>query len=479
MNLWIPSLFCWGFLCSFVSASPSPQWLFQQIHALQPSEDVDLSTDALHAKKSDIPGHNKRKDGVKRLFKFLDSALQQSGSGNGEGSARDDLGFANQTAKQRTMDAEQQKGINSKESEKQIRNQQIRNGNQVTSDVSNVVNTTLTGDNQQGFKKGPSVSSWQSQTQMVNQNQYADASAKRLGLSSQTTAQMARGTTKYSRKLPPDTKSMQISYGDSPPGSYYGHTATSMHPSAISDLRSQVSPNKMLTMQHQQQKHTPSSQRFVGGLHRSNVQSPYYFTYQFNPNQYDSYYIGVNSIPEKSDKKSPEHLQEKPYGQPKRPRDQFHQQTRGLIPGRVPVRAYSRYPETANFIGKVTAGISPPFPNQRVSRVRLPLSLPQVTPSSSFARTAYYRNVIPQARQQAGLAFTRKMMRDYGYPVVSQAPVGRALINRKPQPRNLLTSLTATAARLVVPARAEAFKNSAVAESVWSSFAPQPKAHAV
>ena len=178
-----------------VSASPSPQWLFQQIHALQPSEDVDLSTDASHAKKSDIPGHNKRKDGVKRLFKFLDSALQESGSGNGEGSARDDLGFANQTAKLRTMDAEQQKGINSKESDKQIRNQQIRNGNQVTSNLSNVVNTTLTGVNQQGFKKGPSVSSLQSQTQMVN-NQYADASANRLGLSSQTTAQMARGTTK-------------------------------------------------------------------------------------------------------------------------------------------------------------------------------------------------------------------------------------------------------------------------------------------
>ena len=66
-----------------MSAGPSPQWLYQQIHAL-PDTSNDHGTTELHTKKSDIP--YKRKDGVKRLFNFLDSAIQESGSGSGEGS---------------------------------------------------------------------------------------------------------------------------------------------------------------------------------------------------------------------------------------------------------------------------------------------------------------------------------------------------------------------------------------------------------
>ena len=66
-------------------ARPSPQWLYQRIHVL-PVKGGHLTTE-LHA-KSEIPEHEKRKDGVKRLFNFLDSAIQDSGSGSGEGSAQ-------------------------------------------------------------------------------------------------------------------------------------------------------------------------------------------------------------------------------------------------------------------------------------------------------------------------------------------------------------------------------------------------------
>ena len=72
-----------------VSAGPSPQWLYQRIHAL-PVKGGHLTTE-LHAKKSEIPEHKKRKDGVKRLFNFLDSAIQDGGSGSGEGSAQDSV----------------------------------------------------------------------------------------------------------------------------------------------------------------------------------------------------------------------------------------------------------------------------------------------------------------------------------------------------------------------------------------------------
>lgn len=185
----------------------------------------------------------------------------------------------------------------------------------------------------------------------------------------------------------------------------------------------------------------------AGGLHRSNIQSPYYFTYQYTPNQYGSFYVNVNRAPAISDGKSLEPLQEKPYGQPKRPRDEFHQQTRGLIPGRVSSTAYVRQDSVAN---------SPEFSNLRLSRARLPQWKHLVISSPSYSSEAYNRNVIPQQQsQQSGLAFTIRRMRDYGYSL-SQAPVARGLIGRKLQLRNALTSLTAAAAataRPVVPAR--------------------------
>ena len=93
-----------------VLAGPSPQWLYQRIHAL-PVKGGHLTTE-LHAKKSEIPENKKRKDGVKRLFNFLDSAIQDSGSGSGEGSAQDSVamttkessGLAERPQKQFTTD---------------------------------------------------------------------------------------------------------------------------------------------------------------------------------------------------------------------------------------------------------------------------------------------------------------------------------------------------------------------------------------
>ena len=166
--------------------------------------------------------------------------------------------------------------------------------------------------------------------------------------------------------------------------------------------------------------------------------------------------MNVNRAPAIRNGKSLETLQGKPYGQPKRPRDQFHQQIRGLIPGRVSSTAYSRYPSlTSSAIGQDSVAISPEFSKLLPSRARLPHLKHVAISSPSFSSEVYNRNVIRQKQsQQSGLAFAMiRRMRDYGYPL-SQAPVARGLIERKPQPRNALTSLTAAAvtARPLVPA---------------------------
>ena len=124
--------------CLIVSAGPSPQWLFEQIHAL-PGSDNNHVTAELHVKKSGIPKQNKRKDGVKRLFNFLDSAIKDSGSGSREGSTQAEAteehsGSTGLTEKQVTKNEgpEQQEPINSRDSAKQRSNPQSSNENQVT-----------------------------------------------------------------------------------------------------------------------------------------------------------------------------------------------------------------------------------------------------------------------------------------------------------------------------------------------------------
>ena len=165
--------------------------------------------------------------------------------------------------------------------------------------------------------------------------------------------------------------------------------------------------------------------------------------------------MSVNRAPAIRNGKSLETLQEKPYGQPKRPRDEFHHQIRGLIPGRVSSTAYSRYPSlSSSAIGQDSVVISPEFSKLQPSRARLPHLQHLAISSPSFSSEAYNRNVIRQKQsQQSGLAFAIRRMRDYGYPL-SQAPVARGLIEHKPQPRSALTSLTAAAAtaRPLVPA---------------------------
>lgn len=226
----------------------------------------------------------------------------------------------------------------------------------------------------------------------------------------------------------------------------------------------------------------------AGSPQRPNFQGPIYTTRTvMGPNQYGSYFATTQRVPV-SKGKSSDPLQEKAYGQLKRQRDQFHQQTRALIPVSAPViQPYYRYPNPppASLPGQVRALIQPHFPYQRpnfvVSRARMPALRRIVTSPPNLAslpEQVYYRNAIPQ--QQA--SFTRlahSPMGSYGYPLIKQARIGRAVNNRKPQPRTLLTSLTAAAARLVVPARPEPYDNSLTAESVWPAAAPRKGAHAV
>lgn len=205
------------------------------------------------------------------------------------------------------------------------------------------------------------------------------------------------------------------------------------------------------------------------------------------PNPYGNYFLDAHGVPVAKGKSS-EPLQEKAYGQLKRQRDQFHQQARALIPGRAPViQPYYRYPHPppASLPGQVRAAIQPHFPYQRpnfvVSRARMPALRRIVTSPpnpASLPGQVYYRNAIPQ-RQASFTRLAHAPMRSYSYPQIKQARIGRAVNNRKPQPRTLLTSLTAAAARLVVPARPEPYDNSATAESVWPAAAPRKGAHPV
>lgn len=205
------------------------------------------------------------------------------------------------------------------------------------------------------------------------------------------------------------------------------------------------------------------------------------------PNQYWSYFANTLGVPIAKGKTS-EPLQEKAYRQLKRQQDQFHQQARALIPGRVPViQPYYRYPNPppASLPGQVRAAIQSHFlyqrPNFVVSRARMPTVRRIVTSppnSASLSGQVYYRNAIPQ-RQASFTRLAHCPIGSYGYPQIKQVRIGRAENNRKPQLRTLLTSLTAAAARLVVPARPEPYDNSATAESVWPAAAPRKGAHTV
>ena len=226
----------------------------------------------------------------------------------------------------------------------------------------------------------------------------------------------------------------------------------------------------------------------AGSPQRSNIQGPFYTTMTVTgSNQHRGYFANAHGVPVVKGKSS-EPLQEKAYGQLKRQQDQFHQQARALIPGRAPVmQPYYRYPNPppASLPGQVRAAIQPHFlyqrPNFVVSRARMPALRRIVTSPpnpASLPGQVYYRNAIPQ-RQASFTRLAHAPIVSYGYPQIKQARIGRAVNNRKPQPRTLVTSLTAAAARLVVPARPEPYDNSVTAESVWPAAAPPKGAHAV
>jgi len=145
--------------CLF-SAVPSPQWLYQQIHALP-----DGDTAELHTKKSNIPDDknhanpHKRKDGVKKLFNFLDSAMQESGSGSGSGEssgqepvAMDTEKHSNSTRNQfsGTASSKQQETASSSDNAQQ--NSEEKKGALIKEDQtsSNTNKAGLTGNSQQG-----------------------------------------------------------------------------------------------------------------------------------------------------------------------------------------------------------------------------------------------------------------------------------------------------------------------------------------
>ena len=143
-----------------VSAVPSPQWLYQQIHALPDGDTTDL-----HTKKSNIPedknhAHpHKRKDGVKKLFNFLDSAIQVSGSGSGSGEssgqepvAMDSDKHSSSTRNQFSGAASSKQQETTSSSDNAQQKPEEKNGALIKEDKtsSNTNKSGLTGNSQQG-----------------------------------------------------------------------------------------------------------------------------------------------------------------------------------------------------------------------------------------------------------------------------------------------------------------------------------------
>ena len=146
------------FTCAWlISAVPSPQWLYEQIHALP-----DGDTTELHTKKSNIPedknhAHpHKRKDEVKKLFNFLDSAIQESGSGSGESSSQEKVAMdtekhSNSIGKQfsGTASSKQQDATSSSDNT-QERSEETKGALIKEDQTSNTNKAGLTGYSRQG-----------------------------------------------------------------------------------------------------------------------------------------------------------------------------------------------------------------------------------------------------------------------------------------------------------------------------------------
>lgn len=169
------------FTCTrLVSAVPSPQWLYEQIHALS-----DGDTTELHTKKSNIPEDKnhalpqKKKDGVKKLFNFLDSAIQESGSGSGESSGQEQVTMdteqhSSSTGKQYSVAASSKQQETTSSSDTPQQKSEETKGALVKEDQtsSNTDKAGLTGQSQQGSTDLPAGLNPQN-TQAVRQ--YATA----------------------------------------------------------------------------------------------------------------------------------------------------------------------------------------------------------------------------------------------------------------------------------------------------------------
>ncbi|XP_022790204.1 uncharacterized protein LOC111329704 isoform X1 [Stylophora pistillata] len=449
MHLLISFLLLFGSLCRLVSAGPSPQWLYQQIHAL-PDNGNQHATTELHTKKSEIPP--KRKDGVKRLFNFLDSAIQESGSGSGEGSADGRVIMAtDQLVSSAGLKGKQSAGVDGHARTKKEKTTNSGNSLQKkTEALGHGVNEGQTSIN--GRKKDSYAS--------ISNLQRQFAASNRQGLQTITVPQQKTGylanpglqNVKYSPNVSSYSRStygnQRKTTGYSVAGQraqLYGDAASSRRPPAI-PVRSQVSASQGLRTQ------SLRPQNLIHGApHRSNIQGPFYTTFTFTfPNSYQDYYRAKGI-------KSAEPLQENAYGQPQRQRNHFHQQVRALIPGRVPLaQPYNRYPypaSPAGVPGQTRGVIYSRFQynphSVAVSRARFPV-FPRVvnTPpkAASFSGQVYYRNTIPN--QQAGFSRNAQgSFHTYNYPLVQRPQVGRAVISRKPQPQIPMSALMAAGAK--------------------------------
>lgn len=449
MHLLISFLLLFGSLYSLVSGRPSPQWLYQQIHAL-PDDGNKHATAELHTKKSEIPF--KRKDGVKRLFNFLDSAIQESGSGSGEGSADDHVTMATEQHVSTTGSRGKQPAVvgnpvspkkqkttsfgDSPQKKKEAQGHGVNEGQlpingrkKVSYDASSNLQSHYAATNQQGLQKFTVPQ--QTAGYMSNGGLQSVKYSPNISFHSRTMHGSQRKTTGYSV-----AGQRTQSYGDG---------VSSRRPPAI-PVRSQVSASQGLPVQS-----LPAQNLIHGVPHRSNIQGPFYTTFTFTfPNSYRDYYRSKGI-------KSTEPLQGNAYGQLQRQRNHFHQQVRALIPRRVPLaQPYNRYPYPASLAGvpgQTRGAIQSHFQfnphSVAVSRARFPV-FPRVvnTPpnAASFPGQVYYRNTIP--KQQASFARNAPgSFHTYSYPLLQRAQVGRAVISRKPQPQIPMSSLTAAAAR--------------------------------
>ena len=225
----------------------------------------------------------------------------------------------------------------------------------------------------------------------------------------------------------------------------------------------------------------------VGAPHRSSIQSPLYTSMTAASSYpYETYYISQHGFPD-TNGKSAGPPQEGPYGQPRRQREQFHQQTRTHIPGRAALTTVQRFP-VSRFPSQSRSAIQDHLSYKQVttsfgSRARVPIIQRPLMSSqyagANLAQQAYYRSAIRQ--QQPAFARTAPaQIQGYDYPLLQQTRLARAVMSRKPHPRTILTPLTVAVARPAVPSQPQTPDETyagATTKPVWSTSTVRSGTH--